>query len=98
MVAGTNYFLTVIIGESDCEVGNIENSVSEFDKEECTINLEHDNNYMCEVVVYKPLKALGDDLILSQKNCRKGELWLLTFTFFFIFISSCCVRPCKAKL
>jgi hypothetical protein len=26
---------------------------------------------MCEVVIYKPLKALGGDLILSQKNCWK---------------------------
>jgi len=71
VVAGTNFFLTVIIGESDCEVGDIQNAVDEFDKEQCTINLEHDNNYMCEVVVYKPLKPLGNDLILSQKNCRK---------------------------
>merc|ERR1711936_989819 len=74
VVAGTNYFLTIIIGESDCEVVDIENAVQEFDKEQCTINLEHDNNYMCEVVVYKPLKALGDNLILSQKNCRKVEV------------------------
>ena len=63
----------MIIGESDCEVGDIQNAVDEFDKEQCTINLEHDNNYMCEVVVYKPLKPLGNDLILSQKNCRKGK-------------------------
>jgi len=74
VVAGTNFFLTLIIGESDCEVGDIESADQEFDKEQCTINLEHDNNYMCEVVVYKPLKALGDNLILSQKNCRKVEV------------------------
>merc|ERR1712142_357005 len=66
VVAGTNFFLTLIIGESDCKVEN-----AEFDKEQCTINKELDNNYMCEVEVHRPLKVDGNKMILSKKNCKK---------------------------
>ena len=50
-MAGTNYFLTILIGETDCEVGDIANAGQEFDKVNCTINLDHDNNYQVEFVV-----------------------------------------------
>merc|ERR1719410_3139021 len=70
VVAGTNYFLTILIGETDCKVGNIANAGQEFDKVNCTINLDHDNNYQCDVVVYKPLSP-DATLQLSHKNCNK---------------------------
>jgi len=68
VVAGTNFFLTIIVGESDCDFDDASN---EFDKEQCTINLDHDNNHMCDVVVYKPVKTLSNELLLSQHSCQK---------------------------
>ena len=73
MVAGTNFFLTIFVGETDCPVTSIEQAEQEFSKENCTINLEHDNNYQCYVVVYKPLKVYSSKFILSNKNCKKGK-------------------------
>merc|ERR1719410_1038233 len=71
VVAGTNYFLTILIGETDCEVGDITNAAEEFDKVNCTINLEHDNNYQCDVVVYKPVANYPNSLQLTHKKCNK---------------------------
>jgi len=65
VVAGTNFFLTIFVGETDCPVQQ------EFNKENCTINLEHDKNYQCDVVVYKPLQDISKGFILSHKNCNK---------------------------
>ena len=73
VVAGTNYFLTILVGETDCEVGDITNAKNEFDKVNCTINLEHDNNHQCDVVVYRPASNYPASLQLSHKNCNKGE-------------------------
>ena len=67
VVAGTNYFLTVLVGETDCPVSD------EFDKINCTINLDHDNNHQCDVVVYKPLDRTAS-LQLSHKSCNKGAV------------------------
>jgi len=61
VVAGTNYLLTVVIGESDCPVEG------DFSQEDCVINLDHENNLQCRVVVYKPLSST--DLILTQQTC-----------------------------
>lgn len=72
VVAGTNYFLTILVGETDCEVGDVTNNAEEFDKVNCTINLEHDNNYQCDVVVYKPLANYPSSLQLTHKKCNKG--------------------------
>ena len=71
-MAGTNYFLTVLVGETDCEVGDVTNNEEEFNKVNCTINLEHDNNYQCDVVVYKPLTNYPTGLQLTHKKCNKG--------------------------
>ena len=61
VVAGTNYLLTIVIGESDCPME------SDFSQEDCVINLDHENNLQCRVVVYQPLSST--DLILSQHAC-----------------------------
>jgi len=61
VVAGTNYLLTIVVGESDCPVGG------DFSQEDCVINLDHENNLQCRVVVYKPLSST--ELILSQQTC-----------------------------
>ena len=61
VVAGTNYLLTIVIGESDCPVEG------DFSQEDCVINLDHENNLQCRVVVYQPLSS--NDLILSQQTC-----------------------------
>ena len=62
VVAGTNYLLTVVVGESDCPLAG------KFSEEECVINLEHNNNLQCRVVVYRPLPG-GGPLALSQHVC-----------------------------
>merc|ERR1712029_972358 len=59
------------MGRNYCEVGDISNAGEEFDKVNCTINLEHDNNYQCDVVVYKPLTKAKNSLVLSHQNCNK---------------------------
>ena len=61
VVAGTNYLLTIVIGESDCPVEG------DFSQEDCVINLDHENNLQCRVVVYQPLA--NKELILSQHTC-----------------------------
>lgn len=61
VVAGTNYFLTIVIGESNCPVEG------KFSQEDCVIDLDHENNLQCRVVVYQPLSS--SDLILSQQTC-----------------------------
>jgi len=71
VVAGTNYFLTILVGESDCEVGDVNNAAEEFNKVNCTINLEHDNNHQCDVVVYKPIVKYPTSLQLTHKKCNK---------------------------
>ena len=62
VVAGTNYFLTVTLGESDCPVSQ------DFSGQECVINLEHENNVQCRVVVHSPLAS--SQHFLSQHSCR----------------------------
>lgn len=37
-MAGTNYLLTLLVGESDCPV------TEDFSQEDCVINLDHGNN------------------------------------------------------
>ena len=80
-----NYHLTVIVGETDCQVKNISNHEQEFNEENCVINLDHDNNHMCDVVVRQTLKGRsfmsdvmksGSPLFSldgSSANCRKGK-------------------------
>ena len=63
----------MLVGETDCEVENINNAAEEFDKVNCTINLERDSNYQCDVVVYRPLPHHRSSLVLSHKNCNKGK-------------------------
>ena len=75
VVAGTNFFLTIFVGETDCPVTMIDQAELEFNKENCTINLEHDNNYQCDVVVYKPLQVIANKFILSNKKCDKGMIY-----------------------
>ena len=80
VVAGTNFFLTIFVGETDCPVKGPGQTSLKFNKEECTINLEHDNNYQCDVAIYKPLQVIASKFILADKNCRKGKrkVWSCT--------------------
>ena len=58
VVAGTNFFLTIFVGETDCPVSSIERAELEFSKENCTINLEHDNNNL--------------SLHMTETTCARG--------------------------
>ena len=82
---GMYYHLTVIVGETDCQVNNISNHEQEFNEEICVINLDHDNNHICDVVVHQRLKGRSfmSDVITSGNpllsldgspaNCRKSK-------------------------
>ena len=56
----------------------------EFNKENCTINLEHDNNYQCDVVVYKPLQVIANKFILSNQKCDKGTICNESHEYYFV--------------
>ena len=66
----TNYYMTVIVGESDCPVKNITNHVNENDHEKCVINLDHENNHICEVVIHSGLRSRTSmyELVLNDGN------------------------------
>ena len=55
------------IGESDCPVVDINNYEREFDEENCVINLDHDNNHICHIVVHQ-----GKDLYYSSSLSRSS--------------------------
>ena len=63
----------MIVGESDCPVNNIEQYEKEFIEQTCVINLDHDNNHLCEAAVYQStVKEVPMMFDISQSSCKKS--------------------------
>ena len=71
LTGGVAYHMKIIVGETDCPVTNIQNYIEEYDEEACVINLDHDNNQMCDVEVFKTNKDYGGGYTLNDSSCKK---------------------------
>ena len=78
----TDYHLTVIVGETDCPVNKIRFYEKEFNEEKCVINLDHNNNHICNIVVHqswesKRSRSIILEFLKSQDVSHQSPLFAL---------------------